>query len=76
MASSLILGDAGTASAASKRLGIEYPIFTGNLGAAGGYGVESFPTTVVVGSDGMIEHYVRGRVDYETLHDLATHPAH
>lgn len=48
-------GTPGELKAASKKLGITYPVLRADAATVKAYGVDTLPTTVIVGPDGTIE---------------------
>ena len=48
-------GTPGELKAAAKKLGITYPVLVADAATVKAYGVDTLPTTVIVGPDGAIE---------------------
>lgn len=51
----------------ATRLGVTWPVLESDAAVLSAYGVQVYPTTVIVGPDGAIQTVVRGAIDAEGL---------
>lgn len=54
----------------AKRLGVTWPVLESDRAVLSAYGVDVFPTTIVVSADGTIESAVQGAIDERGLERL------
>lgn len=54
----------------ARRLGVTWTVLEADRGVLSEYGVDVFPTTLVVGTDGIIKASVRGGIDRSGLDQL------
>ena len=55
-------GSGAALARAAESLGVTYPVLEGTTGVVRDYGVNAFPTTFVIGSDGQIVKAMRGAI--------------
>ncbi len=73
-----ILGIAARSGSGAKlaenaaRLGVTWPVLESDDDVLGAYNVQVFPTTVVVGPDGVIKTVMRGAIDADGLERLVS----
>jgi thiol-disulfide isomerase/thioredoxin len=60
-------GDTKAVKRAAKRFGIPYDVAMGTKAMVGQYGVNTLPTTVIIGPDGQVLDVVVGLMDHEDL---------
>ena len=60
-------GDARAVARAAKRFGIPYDVAIGTKAMVGEYGVNTLPTTVIIGPDGQVRDVTVGAMDHEDL---------
>lgn len=62
-------GPADKARAESIKLGVSWPVLVGNLPMVQTFDLHTYPTTIVIGPDGVVHRQAEGRVDYNWLRD-------
>lgn len=63
-------GSGDTLAKSAERLGVTWPVLESDQAVLRAYGVQVFPTTVVVGPDGAIKQVMRGAIDEDGLERL------
>lgn len=58
----------------ADKLGIRWPVLESDAAVLSAYGVSVYPTTIVVGPDGLIRSMVRGAIDRRGLERLVGAP--
>lgn len=51
----------------ARRLGIDYPVALADRSTVNAYDISAFPTTIVVGPDGQVQHVQVGAMTYNQL---------
>ena len=60
-------GEAREVSSSARRLGIDYPVALADSATVRAYDISAFPTTIVVGPDGQVQHVQVGAMSYAQL---------
>jgi hypothetical protein len=63
-------GAGGKLERDARRLGVTWPVLEADASVLAGYGVDVFPTTFVVGPDGLIHGTAKGAIDADALGQL------
>jgi thiol-disulfide isomerase/thioredoxin len=64
-------GDAPDVRRSAREFGIDYPVAVADSATVRAYGVDAFPTTVIVGPQGTVEHVTIGAMSYAQLEKAA-----
>ena len=60
-------GEAEDVRRSAQRLGIDYPVAIADRDTVSAYDISVFPTTIIVGPDGDVQHVQVGMMSYEML---------
>lgn len=64
-------GDAPDVRRSAEAFGIDYPVAMADRTTVSDYGVDAFPTTVIVGPQGAVQHVTIGAMSYAQLEKAA-----